>query len=108
MGPEHHLWLDEPALECRRLIEQYESETSPELSLKSPLAAEEALPEIVAATRATRADSSDYAAIDGAIDRSRIEEGEFEARISFAKLHECDPALVTEKVLKNASCGVAG
>ena len=107
-GPEHDLWFDAPALECRRLIEQCESETSPELSLKSPLEAEEALPEVVAATKATRADSSDYATINGAIDRWRIEEGEFEARIAFAKLHGCDPALVIEQILKNASCGTAG
>ena len=107
-GPEHDLWFDEPALECRRLIEQYESEISQELSLKSPLEVEEASPEIVAASKATRADNGDGATLYGAIDRSRIEEGEFEARIAFSKLHECDPALVTDKVLKGASCGAAG
>ena len=62
----------------------------------------------MALAKATRADDGDGAAVYGAIDRSRIEEGEFEARIAFAKLHECDPALVTDRVLKGASCGIAG
>ena len=56
---------------CGRLIEQYESEISQELSLKSPLEAEEALPEVVAAANATRDASGDGAAVHGAIDRSR-------------------------------------
>ena len=108
LGTEHDLLFDAPAPECRRLFEEYESEISQELSLKSPLEAEDASPEIVALAKAMRADDGDGAVVYGAIDRSRIEEGEFEARIAFAKLHDCDPAVVTDKVSKGASCGIAG
>ena len=102
-GPDSDLWIDAPALSCRRLIEEYEAEAS-----AGAEAEEASLPEIIAAAEAKRAGSSDFAAVLSALDRSQIEEGEFEARIAFAKLHECDPALVTESVLKESSCGAIG
>ena len=98
-GPEHDLWFDEPALECRRLIEQYESEISQELSLKSPLEVEEASPEVVAASKAMRAENGDGATLYGAIDRSRIEEGEFEARINAYPKNCFHPELSTKSPL---------